>query len=164
MDPVAVVPIQKSQWAVVEVKRKRDVAKLLDQEVVFDPFKSVLILFRTPALKPTEARVFEVTNVKFQEDLLDLQKSLVEAGALIIAQSPATNEWTSTYVERVIWKIKAPTSTWQTPSKAVTKQHTTLVIKNAPICAICQSDDHHSSKCEWKAILPSISVRSRGKV
>lgn len=66
MDPVAVVPIQISQWAVVEVKRKRDVVKLLDQEVVFDPFKSILILFRTPALKPTEARVFEITNVKFR--------------------------------------------------------------------------------------------------
>ena len=69
MDPKDVILIRRSQWAVVELDRKRDVATILKQEVVFDPVKSTLIVFRHPSLRPSDERVFEIRNIKYKEDL-----------------------------------------------------------------------------------------------
>jgi hypothetical protein len=161
MDPVAVEPIVKSQWAVVELGTKNDVKKLLKQEVVFDPTKAVLILFRKPLLKASDDRAFEIRNVKYKNDLVDLEHILTDGGSRIISQTPRTNDWTSTYTERIIWKTKAPSTSWQIPTKATTKQNTSLLIRPAPTCGICQSDDHNAVFCGWKDCIPGVKFQSK---
>jgi hypothetical protein len=145
----------------VELDRKRDAEKLLKQEVVFDPVRSVLIVFRRPSMTPTNERVFEVTNVKYQQDLVDLELALVKEGAQVTLQSPTTNEWTSTYSGRVIWKMAAPTLSWKVPTKATSTLKTTMQIRPAPTCTICHSDDHHNLFCEWRAHYPEVKFQRK---
>jgi hypothetical protein len=160
-EPKEVIPIRKSQWAIVEVEKNRDVKTLLRQTVVFDPARNVLVVFRAPVFKVPDDRVFEIVNVKFKEDLIDFRKEIEGQGAKIVEQKPRTEDWKSTYTNRVIWKVKAPTKTWTCIGISVTKQGTQLAIQQSPLCGTCQADDHHNTACEWKAIFPSLSTQPK---
>ena len=138
--------------------RKRDAQKLLRQKVVFDPVKNILVVFREPKFEATNDRAFEIQNIKFKLDLQDLEEILLENGSQIISQTPPTNEWTPAFTGRVVWKTKAPSVHWKIPTKANTKQQTSLTIRPAPVCGICHADDHPSLFCQWKAKYPKLGT------
>ena len=144
-----VVPIIKSPWVVIEMDKKQNAEKLLKQAVVFDPAKRILVLFQRPLLRPSDERVFEIRNVKYREDLQDLEDALASGGLTITSQSPRTKKWLSTYTEQIIWKIKAPSTDWQTLTKATSTRFMLLTLHPAPICSICQLDEHHNRSCGW---------------
>ena len=62
--PENVVHIKKSSWCMVELMKREDMQVLLDQQVLFDPVKDRLVVFRKVALKPSLDRVFEVRNIR----------------------------------------------------------------------------------------------------
>jgi hypothetical protein len=161
--PYKINPIIKSPWAVIEMGRERDRKKLLKQQVVYDPMKNTLIVFRKPAFEASHERAFEIQNVKFMEDLQDLENALVENGSTIIKQSPPTGEWSSTYTGKIIWKTKAPSTSWKIPVKATSSHGTQLTIRLAPVCGTCHADDHTSQFCEWKGLYKGVGSTRRPK-
>ena len=175
--PANIIPVQKSPWAVVEMEKKKDRNDLLKQKVskflwtgvkannnlkvVYDQGKKVLIVFREPAFRPTEDRVFEIKDVNYKQDLVDLEADLIASGSRIVSQKPATNDWSSTKIGRIIWKTKAPNKTWKIPTSAISKQGTKMLIRPSPVCSICHSDDHAPADCEWKNLYQGIGEKDR---
>jgi hypothetical protein len=161
INPLSVVPVPKSQWAMIEVAKKHFVQQFVEQKVVFDPVKSVLVLFRPFVPKPSLERVFKVRNVKYRMDPQELETLLDKCE--ITSQVPLTKDWVSTYTGHVIWKATAPNTTWETPMRVCTDQHTVLQIKPPPSCAIYQADDHHMTTCEWPDFFPSVTFQTRSR-
>jgi len=73
--PQELKPVRKSTRAVIQVTSKSDVKKLLGQQVVFNPIKSMLIVFRKPTMKATEEKVFEIKNVRNGIELENIKNS-----------------------------------------------------------------------------------------
>lgn len=160
--PVNIVPIARSPWAVVEMDSQRKAEALINQKVVYDPVKFCLIVFRKPAFEVTVNRAFQITNVKYKEDLLDLEKSMVDDGHTMVSQIPPTAEWTSTSTQKIIWRVIAPTNEWKIPTRAVCPtKRTLLAIKLAPVCGICHDDDHPTVSCTWKILYEELGTRRR---
>jgi hypothetical protein len=154
--PVDIVPIIKSPWVVVEVKRKRDVDNLVEQGAVYDPVKKILIVFRRPTFKATRDRVFEILNVKFKTDLEDIEKELINGKSRVVSMEPPKGEWSPLYEGRIIWKTEAPDTRWRIPVRMTTSLHTKVDIRQAPLCGLCHSDDHHSLTCQWRELFPHL--------
>lgn len=157
--PTEVQPIRKSAWAVVTMNDRAGVKKLLEQKVVCDPLKRLLISFRKPANTPTRERVFEVRNVNEESDLESLRTLLAKERAKVLEESPPPGEWTTVFSGRIVWKVKAPDTEWQVTSRAVASKGNYLYLMNSPTCDTCHSDDHHFSSCPWTNILPDIKFR-----
>jgi hypothetical protein len=139
--------------------KKADVKKLVEQKVVYDPTKNLLIVFRQPIFKAGLDRVFEIQNVQHRDDLIDFEASLKRDGLSIVSQSPPTNEWNSTSSAHIIWKVKAPNLSWKIPVRSYTTKGA-LAIRTAPICGICHTDDHATAVCPWKMLYPGIGEGS----
>jgi hypothetical protein len=141
--------------------RKRDVDLLFDQEVVYDPVRSILIVFRQPQNKATAERAIEIANVKFRDDLLEVEEILKTAGSRIVSQSPSPKEWSSTYLERIIWKFVAPDAKWKSLLRIMTTKMMVLLLAPAPSYEFCHGDDHQTGNCEWKIKYPELAFVKR---
>jgi hypothetical protein len=70
--------IQASPWLILTMKDKKDVKKLINQQAVYDPYKQILIVFRGITMRPTDTKIFEIRDVKYNEDLDEVRKVLAE--------------------------------------------------------------------------------------
>lgn len=65
--------IEASPWFLVTVSTKENVETLINQKAVYDPLKKALVVFRKIQMKPDLTRVFEIKDIKFPSDLIDLR-------------------------------------------------------------------------------------------
>ena len=63
--------------------------------MVYDQGRNSLIVFREPAFMATEDCVFEVKDVKYRQELMDLETDIIASGSMIISQKPLIKDWTS---------------------------------------------------------------------
>jgi len=70
-----------------------------------------------------------------------------------------SGEWKTMYTERVIWKVKAPSRTWETPTRMLTRTGNTVILQQSSTCDNCHFEDHHLTNCPWKVILPDVKFR-----
>ena len=147
--------IRKSSWCMVELTKREDVQVLLNQQVLFDPVKDRLVVFRKVTLKPTLDRVFEVRNIRKKKDLEDLEKHLLAEGHTIVSKSIDIDVWSSTMNDPVVWITLAPNTTWAIPT-SITIEGKEQEIKEAQTCNICHADDHANRYCQWPKLYKSL--------
>ena len=139
--PMKVILIRKSSWCMVELTKREDMQVLLNQQVLFEPVKDRLVVFRKVTLKPTLDRVFEVRNIRKKKDLEDLEKHLLAERHTIVSKSINTDVWSNTMNDPIVWITLAPNATWAIPT-SITVEGKEQEIKEAQTCNICHADDH----------------------
>ena len=153
--PENVVEIRRSSWCMVQLVHKKDVTDLLQQEIVYDPYKKILISFRTIACKPPVEKVFEIYNIDSKRSLFELEEALTAEGHVVTEKSVPSEVWKSTIDTPVVWKTKAPNPEWVIPKKIKLKKKT-MSIKMAQTCNICHADDHSNRYCQWPKLFPDL--------
>ena len=147
-------PIPDSPWHVVDMHLKEDVELLLRQQVIMHQRRSFkrLIVFRRIIKTSNHERVVEVRNLRHQAEITEAKQQLSLEGVSVTVEDPAASEWQSDYRDRVVWRLKVPSPTWEVPTSIRLSQgHVRL--SPAPLCDLCHSDDHHKSRCIWRDIL-----------
>jgi hypothetical protein len=153
--PLEINAIERSGYAVVKVKSKGDVKKLLAQKAVLDPAKKVVITFRKYGKRGSKIKAIELTNINAESDLVDLRTYVTEVKeAKIIREIP--EKWSSVEERKVVWTLEVPDVTWAMPFRVETSRRTMVHVKDGPICLICQSEDHDQTVCPWRSAFPSI--------
>ena len=149
------VEIRRSSWCMVQLVNKKDVTDLLRQEIVYDPYKKILISFRPIVCKPPR-----------RESFWDLQHQLKEkphrtrggphSRRTCSDRKISTLRGVENY-ERypVVWKMKAPNPEWVIPKKIKLKKKS-VSIKMAQMCNICHADDHSNWYCQWPKLFPDL--------
>jgi hypothetical protein len=150
---IGIEGIPGGQWYVIEMKDKKDVAKVLEQKVMFDERTRTLVVFRKIEVKAKKERVIEIKDLKREKEYKETKKQLEEMGVRILEENPTEKEWTTMYKERVIWKVEGKEETWTVPTEVDMGFGRKVRIAPAPICTFCHSDDHHQSQCPWKKLV-----------
>ena len=154
--PRSIIPIPGSPWVIIEMKSKGGVVTLIEQQLVIHQFRArkTLILFREVIKHSSLERVVEVKRIRNLSELTEVENRLLLEGATVIAQDPPSGTWTPEYPDRVVWRLRVQSVTWQVPTSiALTRGYANLV--PAPNCDTCHSDDHHRSRCTWGPYLDS---------
>lgn len=84
------------------------------------------------------------------------KKTAIHAIKKLAGQAPVSIEpiKMSTYMNRIIWKTKAPDKDWKITTNLNSMKGTHLKIRPASTCLMCHADDHHNMFCQWKAVIP----------
>ena len=161
--PVEIVPVRKSAFAVVKLQNKNDVEKLIEQKAAYDPVRKMVIIFRRYTRKASKIRAIELCNIKVETDLKEMREYLEkEQGVKMLKVVP--EKWSTIYEGRVIWTIEAPKEDWKYPRKVTTVAGTMVLVRDAPVCDICHSDDHHHTECPWHDLIPGAEFKSGGYI
>lgn len=156
VEPRDVVHLPDSAWIIMQLKHTSDIEKLVAQQVVIEPVLKLLIVFRPILTTSNLNRVVQVKGVQFGQDLKELKEKLEAEGASVVEETPPSEQWTPTFSERVVWKLRAPYSTWAVPTIVpltwgqLPRQ---CQLHFSPLCSLCHSDDHHRGVCGWEQVI-----------
>jgi hypothetical protein len=154
--PTEMVSIQGSAWMIAQMKQKEDIEKLVVQRTVVDQTNKMLVVFRAIALKASTERVVEVKNLRSRQQIKEMREALASQGVNVVQQFPPEEDWSTTYTERVVWKLEVPSPSYTIPTSVVLSKGATVKLMNPPSCATCHSDDHHSQICVWRNYLRNL--------
>ena len=161
--PAKIVPVRKSAFAVMKLQNKNDVEKLIEQKAAYDLVRKMVIILRRYTRKASKIRAIELCNIKVETDLKEMKEYLKkEQGVRMLKEVP--EKWSTIYEGRVIWTIEALKEDWKYLRKVTTVAGTMILVRDAPVCDICHSDDHHHTECPWHDLIPGAEFRSGGYV
>lgn len=146
------VAIEFSAWVIVDLKHSNDAQALINQKlIIYQRHNSrKLIVFRPIVKTSSTERVFEVKGARHIDEFEVIRTRLSADGVTILSEDPPPGVWVSSYSERVVWKVRVPSSTYQIPTDLqLARGH--LQLLPSPVCTFCHSDDHHQVRCRWHA-------------
>ena len=145
--------IPESSWVIVELNNPSDIDALVTQKLMVQQSRlpKKLVLFRRIITQSSLDRVIQVKNIRSVSELAEVKDKLAEEGITVVSEDPP--EWSSTYTDRVVWKLTVPNAAYQIPTKITLNLRGSVQLQPAPLCGTCHSDDHHYTRCEWRAFI-----------